>query len=125
MNSTSFFSRLVSSAARSLGFSSTGPLVWRRFTPSSAAMMWDSVVLPRPGGPNSSTWSSASRASCRADEDLQLLARLGLAHVVVQQLGAQRALQRLFGEAGGGHEALRGAEIVGLDAHARAFRTAP
>jgi hypothetical protein len=23
-------------------------------------MMWLSVVLPRPGGPNSSTWSSAS-----------------------------------------------------------------
>ena len=60
MNSTSFFSRLVSSAARSLGFSSTGPLVWRKLTPSSCAMMWLSVVLPRPGGPNSSTWSSAS-----------------------------------------------------------------
>ena len=60
MKSTSFFSRLVSSAARSLGFSSTGPLVERRFTPSSAAMMCESVVLPRPGGPKSSTWSSAS-----------------------------------------------------------------
>ena len=29
-------------------------------TPSSWAMMWLSVVLPRPGGPNSSTWSIAS-----------------------------------------------------------------
>ncbi len=47
-------------AARSFGFSSTGPEVWRRLTPSSAAMMWASVVLPSPGGPNSSTWSSAS-----------------------------------------------------------------
>jgi hypothetical protein len=65
MKSTSFFSRLVRIAARSLGFSSTGPEVWRRLTPSSAAMMWLSVVLPRPGGPNSSTWSSAS-ARCRA-----------------------------------------------------------
>ena len=60
MKSTSFFSRLVSRAARSLGFSSTGPEVWRRLTPNSWATMWLSVVLPRPGGPNSSTWSSAS-----------------------------------------------------------------
>src|SRR5689334_439084 len=60
MRSTSRGSRLVSSAARSPGRSSTGPEVWRRFTPSSRAMMCASVVLPRPGGPNSSTWSSAS-----------------------------------------------------------------
>ncbi len=60
MNSTSLGSRLVSSAARSPGRSSTGPEVWRRLTPSSCAMMCDSVVLPSPGGPNSSTWSSAS-----------------------------------------------------------------
>jgi hypothetical protein len=33
----------------------------------------------------------------RADEDLQLLARLGLADVFRQALGPQRALQRLFG----------------------------
>jgi predicted negative regulator of RcsB-dependent stress response len=32
----------------------------------------------------------------RADENLQLLARLGLAHVFLQQLGAQRALQGFF-----------------------------
>src|SRR5688500_72255 len=60
MNSTSFGSRLVSSAARSPGRSSTGPEVWRRLTPSSLAMMCARVVLPRPGGPKSSTWSSAS-----------------------------------------------------------------
>src|SRR5262249_39832691 len=42
------------------GRSSTGPDVWRRFTPISRAMMWASVVLPSPGGPNSSTWSRAS-----------------------------------------------------------------
>ena len=60
MNSTSCGSRLVSSAARSPARSSTGPEVCRRLTPSSCAMMCDSVVLPRPGGPNSSTWSSAS-----------------------------------------------------------------
>src|SRR5574341_99743 len=60
MNSTSFGSRLVRIAARSPGRSSTGPEVWRRFTPISRAMMWASVVLPRPGGPNRRTWSSAS-----------------------------------------------------------------
>ena len=60
MKRTSFFSRLVRIAARSFGFSSTGPEVWRRLTPSSLAMMCESVVLPRPGGPNSSTWSIAS-----------------------------------------------------------------
>ena len=60
MNSTSCGSRLVRSAARSPARSSTGPDVWRRLTPSSCAMMCDSVVLPSPGGPNSSTWSSDS-----------------------------------------------------------------
>src|SRR5579859_2475222 len=59
-NSTSRGSRLVSNAARSPGRSSTGPEVWRRFTPNSWAMMWASVVLPRPGGPKISTWSRAS-----------------------------------------------------------------
>ena len=60
-------------------------------------MMWLSVVLPRPGGPNSSTWSSASpRCLARADEDLELLARLGLADVVAQLARPQRALERLF-----------------------------
>src|SRR5882762_5615083 len=60
MKSTSFASRLVRIAARSPGRSRTGPEVWRRFTPISRAMMCASVVLPSPGGPNSSTWSSAS-----------------------------------------------------------------
>src|SRR5688572_11640123 len=60
MNSTSRGSRLVRRAARSPGRSSTGPEVWRRLTPISRAMMCASVVLPRPDGPNSSTWSSAS-----------------------------------------------------------------
>src|SRR5882672_1146631 len=59
-NSTSRGWRLVRIAARSPGRSSTGPAVWRRLTPSSAAMITASVVLPRPGGPKISTWSSAS-----------------------------------------------------------------
>jgi hypothetical protein len=83
MNSTSRGSRLVSSAARSPGRSSTGPEVWRRLTPISRAMMCASVVLPRPGGPNSSTWSSASpRAARGLDEDRELVAHLLLADVV-------------------------------------------
>ncbi|KAG1252404.1 hypothetical protein G6F66_015213 [Rhizopus arrhizus] len=60
MNSTSCGCRLVSSAARSPAFSITGPEVTRRATPSSLAMTWLRVVLPRPGGPKISTWSSAS-----------------------------------------------------------------
>ena len=55
----------------------------------------------------------------RADEDLQLLARLGLAHVVGQALRAQRALDGLFvGRRGRGAEhAARRFEAVGLDGH--------
>src|SRR5689334_11541159 len=60
MNRTSRSSRLVSSAARSPAFAITGPDVARKFTPSSRATICASVVLPSPGGPNSSTWSSAS-----------------------------------------------------------------
>src|SRR6266446_5361238 len=60
MNNTSLGSRFVRMAARSPGRSRTGPEVWRRLTPISRAMMCASVVLPSPGGPNSSTWSSAS-----------------------------------------------------------------
>src|SRR5262245_50399168 len=60
MNSTSRSSRLVSSAARSPALAMTGPEVARKFTPSSRATICASVVLPSPGGPTNSTWSSAS-----------------------------------------------------------------
>src|SRR4051812_15595293 len=60
MKSTSRGSRLVRIAARSPARSSTGPEVWRRFTPISRAMICASVVLPSPGGPKSKTWSSDS-----------------------------------------------------------------
>ena len=40
--------------------SSAGPAVCTKGTSSSAAMICASDVLPRPGGPASSTWSSAS-----------------------------------------------------------------
>ena len=51
----SFSARLVSRAARSPGFSMAGPEVMRMLTPISLAMMPLRVVLPRPGGPWSST----------------------------------------------------------------------
>ena len=60
----------------------------------------------------------------RTDENFQLLPRLGLADVVVKQLGPQRPLDRLFTWRGrrGRHHALGRrqvghVEIVGLDAH--------
>jgi len=45
---------------RSAPRSSEGPAVVTRFASISLAMMAASVVLPRPGGPDSSTWSSGS-----------------------------------------------------------------
>ena len=51
MNSTSRACRFESIAARSPGFSITGPAVGRIGTPSSFAMTAASVVLPSPGGP--------------------------------------------------------------------------
>ena len=57
----------------------------------------------------------------RADEDFQLLARLGLAHILGQQLGAQGTLQRLFARrfGHGGHHPFGGCggKVVGLNAH--------
>src|SRR5690606_20794438 len=69
MNSTSCGCRLVSSAARSPAFSITGPEVTRSPTPSSLAMTWLRVVLPRPGGPKISTWSMASPRARAASID--------------------------------------------------------
>ena len=43
--------RSIRMAARSPGFSSTGPDVARTATPSSLPITYASVVLPRPGGP--------------------------------------------------------------------------
>ena len=43
-----------------------GPAVWTNGTPSSSATIRASDVLPRPGGPASSTWSSASPRSAAA-----------------------------------------------------------
>ena len=51
MKRTSRSLSVVSIAARSPGFSSTGPEVARTGTPSSLPMTYARVVLPRPGGP--------------------------------------------------------------------------
>ncbi len=66
MNSTSCGCKLVSSAARSPARWMTGPDVARNPTPISRATICASVVLPRPGGPCSSTWSSGSRRAFAA-----------------------------------------------------------
>src|SRR3990170_4239711 len=60
MNSTSPLPRLVRTAARSPARSMAGPEVGRICGPISAATMLASVVLPSPGGPYSSTWSTGS-----------------------------------------------------------------
>src|SRR5262245_38013106 len=60
MNRISRLSSAVSSAARSPARSMIGPAVAFSGTPSSAAITCARLVLPTPGGPNSSTWSSAS-----------------------------------------------------------------
>ena len=60
MNRTSPGSRLVSMAARSPCLSSAGPLVCLMFTCNSLAIIVASVVLPRPGGPESRIWSRTS-----------------------------------------------------------------
>src|SRR5690606_1680077 len=59
-NRTSLGSRLVRIAARAPGRSSTGPEGCLRFAPRSLATMCASVGVPRPGGPEIGTWSSAA-----------------------------------------------------------------
>src|SRR5947209_14182555 len=76
MKSTSPGSRLVRIAARSPARSRTGPEVMRRGAPISAATMWARVVLPRPGGPKSSTWSSDSPRSRAARMKTRRLSRI-------------------------------------------------
>src|SRR3954447_12765030 len=60
MKKTERGSSAVRNAATSPLRSSAGPAVCTNGTPSSAATIWASDVLPSPGGPASRTWSSAS-----------------------------------------------------------------
>ena len=97
MNSTSCGCRLVSWAARSPAFWITGPEVARKPTPISRATICASVVLPRPGGPWNSTWSSASpRDLAAAMKIFEVLAHLLLADEVVERLRAQRQFGRVL-----------------------------
>ena len=87
MKSTSPGLRLVRSPARSPGLSSTGPEVTFNCACISLAMMFANVVLPSPGGPCSSTWSSESHQS-RLDENPEVIHDLLLPGEVVQFAGA-------------------------------------
>ena len=76
--------------------SSAGPAVCTSGTPSSAATMLASEVLPSPGGPASRTWSSGSpRRARRLDEDPELLGHLDLVDEVGQGRRAQAAVEVL------------------------------
>ena len=71
MKTTSPSLSVDSTAARSPERSMAGPLVMRSGAPSSAATIIAIVVLPRPGGPDSSTWSGGRprrRALCRISD---------------------------------------------------------
>ena len=114
----SFSLRLVSSAARSPGFSMAGPEVTRRLTPISLAMMPESVVLPRPGGPWSSTWSRGSPRSLAASMKIE---RFSLAFswpmYSVSVSGTQRQLPLVLPQVGGGQQGLLGLLLRKVDAH--------
>ena len=55
MNKTSLGSNVDKIAAKSPGFSILGPLAVFKFTPSSFAIIFASVVFPSPGGPYNNT----------------------------------------------------------------------
>ena len=76
MKSTSLGWRFVRIAARSPARWITGPEVARKPTPISRATIWASVVLPRPGGPCSRTWSSASPRARAASMNTARFSRL-------------------------------------------------
>jgi len=89
MNSTSCSARFVRIAARSPGFSSTGPAVDRMGTCSSWAITWASVVLPRPGGRRSARDPVPRHAGARRDGHREVLADAVLADVFIQGARAQ------------------------------------
>ena len=60
INNTSFSCKFVRSDAKSPAFSITGPEVILIFDPISFAIIFESVVFPRPGGPYNKTWSKES-----------------------------------------------------------------
>ena len=76
--------------------SSAGPATVRMPTSSSSRMIVASVVFPRPGGPTSRTWSSASpRPFAASSAIVELLLRALLADEVVESARPQRLLDLL------------------------------
>ena len=77
--------------------SSAGPAVWTRGASSSRAAMCASDVLPRPGGPASSTWSSGSPRRRAASMKRPSCALTGSWPTNSSSaLGAQRAVEILL-----------------------------
>ncbi len=62
-------------AAKSPARSNTGPEVDLRLPPISRAIMLASVVLPKPGGPKISVWSSASARPRAAPMKISICSR--------------------------------------------------
>ena len=85
-------------------------------------MICASVVLPRPGGPASSTWSSASRR-CRAAamNTAEVGAQLRLADELGQPLRPQRRLGLADARLGADQALVHGAVLTQMaqEAHAR------
>jgi len=68
---------------------------------SRALTIWASVVLPRPGGPRSRTWSSASSALAGGgDEDFEVGLGGGLACEIIEGERPQRAVDLLARRSG-------------------------
>jgi hypothetical protein len=85
-------------------------------------MMWESVVLPSPGGPNSSTWSSASSRLRAAPMKISSCSRtLTWPTYSSSSLGrSARSMASSCGDTGAAETTRfgrRGQEVVGLDAH--------
>ena len=89
-NSTSPSPRFVRIAARSLGRSRAGPLVGWNPAPIALATIWASVVLPSPGGPLNSRWSTALPSAGAVDQQLQLF----LDSVLADEVGSEGRPQR-------------------------------
>ncbi len=85
----------------------TGPDVARNPTPISRATICASVVLPSPGGPKNSTWSSGSLRALAAAMKMRRFSRAALLpDEFVERLGPQRRIdivrRALGGEEGRG-----------------------
>ena len=97
-----------------------GPLVTRSGAPISAAMIIASVVLPSPGGPESSTWSGAlPRPRGGVEHQRELVAHHALADELLQPARAQRGLRRTLEVVGAGLDERLGREALGHQLLAR------